>query len=55
MRIKTKEYQESREFNPVLWTLRKKLFALRRYIVNIILLLIGAGVYFWFTISTTVP
>ena len=55
MAAKSKEYQETREFNPFLWTVRKKLFALRRYILNVILLLIGLGAYFWSTISVTVP
>lgn len=55
MAAKLKEYQETREFNPVLWTVRKKLFALRRYILNLILLIIGIGAYFWSAISVTVP
>lgn len=55
MKIKTKEYQESREFNPTLWTLRKKLFALRRYLLNILLLFIGVGVFLWFAQSGAVP
>jgi regulator of protease activity HflC (stomatin/prohibitin superfamily) len=51
MKVKTKEYEETREFNPTLWMLRKKLFALRRYIVNKLILLIGIGVFLglWFS------
>lgn len=51
MKTKAKEYQETREFNPTLWMLRKKLFALRRYIVNKLVLLIGIGAFLglWFS------
>lgn len=55
MRIKTKEYQESREFNPTLWMLRKKLFALRRYLLNILLFFIGVVAFLWLVQSGTAP
>lgn len=45
MGLKTKEYQENKEFNPVLWLFRKKLFALHRYAFNQLLFLITIGVF----------
>jgi regulator of protease activity HflC (stomatin/prohibitin superfamily) len=50
-----KEYHERKEFNPVLWALGKQLFALRRYIINKLLLLVAIVVFIapWFT--DTVP
>jgi regulator of protease activity HflC (stomatin/prohibitin superfamily) len=45
MELKNSDYQERREFNPFLWTVRRKLFALRRYTVNVLLLLVAFGVY----------
>ncbi len=38
-KTREKEYEERREFNPVLWSVRKRLFALRRYRINLILLI----------------
>jgi len=55
MTINVKEFQEEREFNPFLWGLSKNLFALRRYIVNKILLLTGIVLFFWLHLSGTVP
>ena len=55
MGVKTKEYQESREFNPTLWMLRKKLFGLRRYILNKLLFLIAVGVFLGLKLSGSVP
>lgn len=46
MRAKKKEFSERREFNPALWMARKQLFALRRYVVNVVVLILGAGAYF---------
>ena len=46
MREKLKEYEEKREFNPVLWMIRKRLFGLYRYTLNYFLLLLGAGFIF---------
>jgi regulator of protease activity HflC (stomatin/prohibitin superfamily) len=55
MKIKTQDYQESREFNPTLWMLRKKFFALRRYLLNILLLFIGVVAFLWLASIGTVP
>ncbi len=55
MKAKTKEYKETREFNPTLWMLRKKFFALRRYVLNELLLLIGIGAFLGLKFSGTVP
>ncbi len=55
MKTKSNGYEETREYNPVFRMLRKKLFALRRYILNIILLLIGIGLFLLFDFSGTVP
>ena len=55
MKIKTKEYEETREFNPTLWMLRKKLFAIRRYLLNILLIFIGIVAFLWFAHSGMVP
>lgn len=43
MTPKNKEYQESREFNPVIRAVNKYLFGLKRYKINILLLIIAAG------------
>ncbi len=55
MGIKTKEYQERREFNPTLWMLRKRLFALRRYIINKLFFLIGIGAFAGLKFSGAAP
>ncbi len=55
MNEKIKEYQERREFNPTVWMLRKRFFALRRYIVNILLVFIGIGSFFLPNFSDKVP
>ncbi len=55
MKGKTKEYEETREFNPFLWMVQKKLFALKRYSVNIILLLLGAGTYWKLNALGSIP
>ena len=46
MKEKVKEYEEKREFNPMLWMIRKRLFGLRRYTLNLFLLFLGAGFIF---------
>src|SRR4030042_2375241 len=55
MTINPKEFQEKREFNPFLWTVRKNLFALRRYAINKLLLLIGIGLLLLIKFSDTIP
>jgi len=57
MQFKTreKEFEEKREFNPVFWNLRKKLFALRRYRFNYLLLLLGAGGYYLLSQYSQLP
>jgi regulator of protease activity HflC (stomatin/prohibitin superfamily) len=45
MKKESSVYRSAREYNPVLWTLQKKLFAARRYGINGLLLLAGAAVY----------
>jgi regulator of protease activity HflC (stomatin/prohibitin superfamily) len=58
MKEKVKEYEEKREFNPMLWTIRKRLFGLYRYSLNIFLFLLGVCIIFigtlLFSISTGV-
>lgn len=39
-------YRESQDYNPLLWNFTKKMIGLTRYVANILILLIGAGVYF---------
>lgn len=46
MNKKPKEYQETKEFSPTFWMLRKKLFALHRYMVNKLLIITGVGTFF---------
>ncbi|MBD3239558.1 MAG: slipin family protein [Chitinivibrionales bacterium] len=41
----SKEYQGKREYNPVLWAVSKKLFSLRRYVINIALLVLAVAVF----------
>lgn len=41
-------YMESNDYNPLLWNMNKKLFGLTRYIVNILILWIGAAGYLYF-------
>ncbi len=44
---KNERHSESQDYNRLLWNFRKKLIGLSRYIVNIIILLIGAGIYYF--------
>lgn len=39
------EYQGRREFNPALWAFSKQLFALRRYIINLVLAVLAVAVF----------
>ncbi|MBD3320747.1 MAG: slipin family protein [Chitinivibrionales bacterium] len=41
-------YHERQEFNPMLWTIRKQLFALRRYALNSILLVCSIAAFIMF-------
>ncbi len=45
MKKESSVYRSAREYNPVLWTFQKKLFAARRYTLNSILLSIGVGTF----------
>lgn len=38
-------YRSTREYNPVVWAMQKKFFALRRYVLNVLLLSTGAAVF----------
>ncbi len=55
MKVKTKEYVETREFNPFLWMVRKRLFALRRYIINKLFFIIGIGTFVGLKFSNALP
>ena len=55
MKNEQSDYRSTREYNPVLWTFRKKLFAARRYVVNGILLLVGAGAFMVLPSSFGIP
>ncbi|MFP4520697.1 MAG: slipin family protein [Fibrobacterota bacterium] len=47
MAEKIREFKERREFNPVTWNIRKALFSLKRYSLNVMFfLLAGALIYF---------
>lgn len=46
MTAKSKEYQESTEFNPVIRAINKYLFGLTRYKINILLLVVATGFVF---------
>ncbi|MBD3390576.1 MAG: slipin family protein [Chitinivibrionales bacterium] len=48
------KFRERREFNPVLWNLRKQSFALRRYVLNKLLFLLAAAVVIVF-LATGMP
>ncbi|MDG5816548.1 slipin family protein [Chitinispirillales bacterium ANBcel5] len=41
-----REYRESRDFNPVLSTVKKHTFALQRYIINLLLLAIAVALFY---------
>ena len=41
--MKSERRQETAEFNPTLWAVRKSLFAANRYIVNLLLFAVGAA------------
>lgn len=55
MENKKREYIEKQEYNPFLWSVKKKLFALRRYVINLILLLIAVGMHFVLPAMTAIP
>lgn len=45
MKNESSIYRSAREYNPVLWALHKKLFAVRRYILNGLLLALGVAAF----------
>ncbi len=55
MKAREKVYQEKREFNPFLWSFRKRLFSLRRYVINKLLIVLGIGLFFGMKFSGNVP
>ncbi len=42
------EYREKRDFNPFLWELKKGLFSLRRYAINMMIVLLAIAAYMGF-------